>query len=196
MTTRRLDRWLAEHPYGLNVLLALVRDAIPPRSPSNAMWLSLDETVDLVSGTADLSELAVHHDLGGDHLELLTPRHALVIDSKCEDVRYGGRRLAIERRPMQRSLLHILAKRPNEWVCRRELLVTLYADEITSSGRYLTDPTNLERRMRQLVSDLRHSFEDVGAPDLPPHPIENQRSRSDVEGGYRLALRPEQVWMR
>lgn len=196
VTPTRLERWLAAHPCGLTVLLAPVRDAIPPTSPPTTMWLSLDETVDLVAGTADLSELAVHHDLAGDHLELLTPRHALVIGAEPEEVLYGGRRLAIERRPLQRTLLCILAERPSEWVCRRELLVALYADEITSSGRYLTDPTNLERRMRQLISDLRHSFQDVGAPDLPPHPIENQRSRSDVEGGYRLALRPEQVWMR
>lgn len=196
VTTTRLERWLAAHPFGLTVLLAPIRDAIPPMSPPNTLWLSLDETVDLVTGTADLSELAAHHDLGGDHLELLTPRHALVIGAESEDVLYGGRRLAIERRPLQRMLLRLLAERPNEWVCRRDLLVALYADDISSSGRYLTDPTSLERRMRQLVSDLRHSFEDVGAPDLPSHPIENQRSRSDVEGGYRLALRPDQVWMR
>lgn len=196
VTATRLARWLKTHPAGLTVLVAPIRNAIPATSPKRTTWLSLDETVDLPTGTADLSELAENHELGWSDLELLWPRFPLVIGDESEGVRYGGQRIPIERSPRQRTLLRILAERPNAWVSRRELLLALYPDEITSSGRMLTEATNLERRMRQLVCELRQSFVDAAAPDLPPHPIENQRGRSDVEGGYRLALRPEQVWMR
>lgn len=196
VTRTRLKRWLRAQPTGLTVLLAPTRDVIPPTTPNHTVWLSLDETVDLVRGTADLSELQVHPELEAGDPDLLKPHYPLVIGSEAEGVFYGGQRLAIDRRPMQRTLLCILAQHPGDWVCRRDLLLRLYPAEITTSGRMLVDPTHLERRMRQLVSDLRQSFAGARAQGLPLHPIENQRSRSDVEGGYRLALRPDQVWMR
>ena len=191
----RLDRWLREQRGSVTVLLAPTRAAMPVRG-AGEVWLSLDEVVDLQAGVADLSELALSGRLPGVDLgELLWPRFALVVDTQRESFTYAGQPLGLARSPRLAGLLTALAARPGEWVSRRELLLALYPDEITTRGRLLTDAVKLERRLRQLVSDLGRAFKELEARGLPANPIENLRARSDTEGGYRLVLPPERVFI-
>lgn len=193
----RLDRWLRESGTRPSVLLAPVRDAVPARHPPDVVWLALDGVVDLEAGTVDLSELALSDRWRGDDLlPLLWPRFALVLEPESGTWLYAGQPLPLDRNPSLVRLLELLAARPNRWVCRRDLVLGLFPDEITSKGRLLTDPVKLERRIRQLVSDLGKAFAAVDPRGLPENPIENLRARSDLEGGYRLALAPERVFSR
>ncbi|MFT7519567.1 MAG: hypothetical protein ACI9MC_001709, partial [Kiritimatiellia bacterium] len=195
----RLSLWLARHTARVTILLAPTRNSRPsttPASKGQVLWLSLDQVIDLHTGSADLSELPIRLQLAGANLgELLWPRFALVVDPVEQRFYYAGQALDIERRPRLVELLRILAARPNQWVCRRDLVLGLYPDEITNRGKLLTDPGKIERRLRQLVSDLGKAFKAVDSRGLPTNPIENLRARSDLEGGYRLGLPPRQVFI-
>lgn len=197
VSTERLGMWLTRQQARTTVLLAPTRDSRLTATPSGAgrvVWLSLDEVVDLEKGTADLSELALRVELPGADLgELLWPRFSLVLGSGRYS--YAGQALGLERHPRVADLLQALAARPGHWVSRRDLVLAVYPDEITNRGKLLTDPVKLERRLRQLVSDLGKAFKAVDPRGLPANPIENLRSRSDLEGGYRLALSPDRVFI-
>ena len=198
VSTERLGIWLARQQARTTVLLAPTRDSRLTATPSGAgrvVWLSLEEVVDVEEGTADLSELALRVALPSAVLgELLWPRFSLVLEAGRYS--YAGQTLGLERHPRVADLLRTLAERPGQWVSRRDLVLAVYPDEITNRGKLLTDPVKLERRLRQLVSDLGKAFKAVDPRGFPANPIENLRSRSDLEGGYRLALSPERVFMR
>ncbi len=198
VSPERLLSWLGQQQARLTVLLAPTRNSRLSATPTitgRVIWLSLDEVVDLQMRTAALSELALRVPLPGAGLgELLWPRFSLVIDGdRCS---YAGQALGIERHPRVSELLRTLARRPNQWVCRRDLFIAVYPDEITNRGKLLTDPVKLERRLRQLISDLGKAFRSIAPHALSANPIENLRSRSDLEGGYRLAIEPERVFRR
>jgi hypothetical protein len=194
----QLSRWLTDHRSTLTVLLAPHREALPTASalPSDPpfCWLTLSDVVDTQSGTVDLSELLLRYPIPGADLgALLYPRFALVLTH--DQIHYAGQPLTLDRRPLVADFLRLLADQPNRFICRRDLMLNLYPDEITNRGRILAEPFILERRIRQLASDLGKVFAEVDPHDLPANPIENLRSRSDLEGGYRLALPPEEVFI-
>ncbi|MBX2802359.1 MAG: hypothetical protein KTR31_32065 [Myxococcales bacterium] len=202
-----IEDWIAARPGMAHVFVTPSRDELPSRlTPRPGVaWLCLEDTWRPIytegpcpppAAEMDLSDLVLFGliPMESGFEALLWPRFALVLAG--ERTVYAGRALPLRRRPRMSRLLGALAARPSEWVCRRDLLLHVFDDEITSTGRYLTEPTRLERRLRQLVSGLSallRSTEPGTDSDLPDRPIQNLRSRSDLEGGYRLALPSPQV---
>ena len=93
-----------------------------------------------------------------------------------------------QRRVAELALVQALLDAGDNYATRGELLPVLFPDEFTNRGRVLTDPTKLDRRLRQLVSRVNAH---VGQhPDGRPL-IGNLRARSDVEGGYRIEVDPD-----
>jgi hypothetical protein len=183
-------------------VLALVPSlaALAPDRPARVgrvelHWAGLAEVLRLgPPPQADLSELVLRWGLDGEELGAwLAPRFALVHDAGAGRAWYGGRRLDLDRRPLVARLLGELAARPGRWVPRADLLVALWPDEFTSRGRLRADPVKLDRRLRQLASELNRLFTLADPPDLPAAPVENLRTCSDLDGGYRLGLPVERV---
>ena len=94
--------------------------------------------------------------------------------------------------PQALRLLRLLAARAGQFVPRRELWRDLWADEHTRDGRLArgTNPDVLDRRLRLLVLELRRALGTLGSQVASA--VENRRGDED-EGGYRLALPPDQV---
>jgi hypothetical protein len=195
-----LDRALDEDPDRVLLALALHRGAIPagaPRRRRNARvaWVPLAEALDLDRGALDLAEtwlaVAPEAELGPE----LWPRYAVVADPQRSAYWYAGRRLGIDRSPTVERLLVALLERAGEWVARSWLIGTLWPD----ADRERPKPTDvqLERRLRQLKSDLSAAF--VALPPVPGaalDPIENRRLADDAAGSYRLDVARSRVLWR
>jgi hypothetical protein len=172
------------------VTLVPTADQLPTDPTPNC--LALADLVDLQTGVADLADLVLN-DIAPHNLELLWPRYALTVEG--QRFHYAGQRLPLDRHPRLAALLTALAKSPSRWLNRQDLVLALYPDAITTRGRLLEDPIKLDRRIRQVVSDLGKAFATVDPHDLAANPIENLRARSDAEGGYRLALPPDRIFI-
>ena len=117
----------------------------------------------------------------------LWPRYALVVDEARGRAWWGGRALPLDRTPLGARMLFELARRPGAWVTRRELMLALWPEEFSSRTRAPVDPIALDRRLRQLRSALGEVVAAVGpVAGLPEELVENLRTRSDTDGGYRL----------
>ncbi len=194
-----LDRALDEDPDRVLVALVPHRAAVPAGAPrrrrgARIEWVPLAETFDLSAGALDLAEtwlaVAPEADLGPE----LWPRYAFVADPQRSAYWYAGRRLALDRSPSAERLLLTLLERAGEWVARSYLIGTLWPD----ADRERPKPTDvqLERRLRQLKSDLSAAFVAL-APvrGAPPDPIENRRLADDAAGSYRLDVaRARVLW--
>ena len=76
------------------------------------------------------------------------------------------------------AVLRVLADKRGDWCTHSELRLAGWPDEVTPSGRALCGHDALDRRLRQVVGDLRKI--------LSPHGIDARRAAGDVEGAYAL----------
>ena len=83
--------------------------------------------------------------------------------------------------PRSAAVLRLLAEREGGWCGRSELVLAAWPDEVTASGRALCGQDKLDRRLRQVIGELRRV--------LAPHEIGARRAAGDVEGAYRLGAR-------
>lgn len=77
-------------------------------------------------------------------------------------------------------ILRAFTRRPGAWLTHRELQLEAWPDEITTRGRVLCGETVLDRRLRQVIGELRRM--------LPADVIEKRWARAGTEGAYRLVL--------
>ncbi len=183
------------------VLLAPSSASLPPSvargTPHGLEWLCLDQVLPLVGERVqvDLSPFLLRHRFPGVELgPALWPAFALVIDRENGKRFYAGQELGLARSPLAARFLDLMAAQPGVFIPRSELLVELWPDAFTTRGRALEDPDALDRRLRQLRGELGKVFRGLHrVQGLPHDPVENLRGRSDVEGGYRMNLRPHRV---
>lgn len=167
--------------------LALRPGRICRRGRTRVFWLGLDDVFDRPElGVLDLSELWLRFDIGT--VELLWPRYDLVLES--DRAMWAGTWVELARNPLYRVLLDLLLDSADGYVARGDLLPALFPDEFTNRGRTLTDPTKLDRRLRQLVSRVNAHF---GAHADGRLLIGNLRARSDVDGGYRIEVARDRI---
>lgn len=181
-----LDRVVDDHAPDALVVLAphqRVARVHRRRGSTRILWFGLDD-VWTCPDHLELSELWLRFRLGAP--DLLWPRYDLVVD----DTRmlWGGRWVSVSRNPQHQVLVQALLDAGDNYATRGELLPVLFPDEFTNRGRVLTDPTKLDRRLRQLVSRVNAH---VGQHPDGRSLIGNLRARSDVEGGYRIEIDPD-----
>lgn len=169
-------------PNAMVVLCPHQRVARPHRRRcgTRVVWLALDQ-VWTTPQRLDLAELWLRFRLGGP--DLLWPRFDLVVDA--HRLLWGGRWVTLSRNPQHRTLVDELLRAGDGFATRGDLLPVLFPDEFTNRGRMLSDPTKLDRRLRQLVSRVNAH---VGAHPDGRALIGNLRARSDIEGGYRIEV--------
>ncbi len=83
--------------------------------------------------------------------------------------------------PRSAAVLRLLAEREGGWCGRSELVLAAWPDEVTASGRALCGQDKLDRRLRQVIGELRRV--------LAPHEIGARRAAGAVEGAYCLGAR-------
>ncbi len=179
----RLDRLVDDHAPEALVVLAPIRSVAPPvrrRGRTRILGLGLAD-VWTHPDRLDLSELWLRFRLGSP--DLLWPRYDLVVDGTR--LLWGGRWVSVGRNPQHQALVQALLDAGDNYATRGDLLPVLFPDEFTNRGRVLTDPTKLDRRLRQLVSRLNAH---AGAHPDGRSLVGNLRARSEVEGGYRIEV--------
>ncbi len=184
-----------EDPDRVLVLIVPHRRCIPgdaPRKIGNTEleWLPLGEILRPDCEALDLSSLVLNHSFPGfDVGRWLWPRYSLVIDG--DRVWCFGDRLLLERSPLERQFLLFLASAPDHRRTRRELLLEIWPESFSSRTMEPRDSVSLDRRLRQLKSDLCATLEAIrpGAGAI----VENVRGRSDTEGGYLLKLDSSEI---
>jgi hypothetical protein len=178
---------------GPDVLVVLIahRQRLPVgrtrrRGRTRVFWLGLDDVLSQPSVGLDLSELWLRFRVGA--VELLWPRFDLVLETTR--ALWAGKWIELARHPLHHVLLGALLDAGDAYIARGDLLPVLFPDEFTNRGRVLTDPTKLDRRLRQLVSRVNAHF--------GVHPdgrllIGNLRARSDIDGGYRIEVARDRI---
>ena len=86
-------------------------------------------------------------------------------------------------------MLVFLARRPGDFVSKEELAFELWPSECWPKTRVPREPVRIDRRLRQLKSDLIGAFRRLGADQ----PLEQRSGRAGGDGAFRLALTPDQV---
>ena len=76
------------------------------------------------------------------------------------------------------DVLAWLVKNGGEWCSHADLQLAGWPDEITNRGRVRCGQTALDRRLRQVIGELRKV--------LPGGVVESRRARSGVAGAYRV----------
>jgi hypothetical protein len=179
---------------GPEVGVMLVPDArtIPADMPAkiggvSLVWAGLDEVLTVGPRlVADLGPVLSRRAFRGVVYE--RPFDGLTF--AAEGVLWHGRLVVPVARGVAVQLLRVLAGRPGEWSTRRELWWRLWPEEHTRDGDLPrgANPERFDARLRVAINEARAALRTVGLDGV----VENQRG-SDDEGGYRLALRREQV---
>jgi hypothetical protein len=99
----------------------------------------------------------------------------------------------LPQRPVAARLLHELAEQAGKYVPKRDLFVRLLPEDVSSKTLQAFEPERLERRLRQLKSELTALLTRDAENELPSEPIDQQRGSG---GGIRLHLDPSRVcWL-
>ena len=194
-----LDQAARADPDRIFVALAFHRrdlPASPPVEGRRVQWLAFGDTRPIADGLAfDLTGLwdafAPNEDPGTE----VWPRYLFVADPLRASYRYAGQSFGLAHRPQVQRLLIELLRRPGEWLSRQELLPLVWPEEY--QGPDAVQIPAIEKRLRTAVSELRGILSGLDLPaGVDPDPLENVRSASDTDGGYRLDVRPSSIrWL-
>jgi len=190
------DHLREAHPQAHVVLLAPVAEALPVAEarafdrqraevlPLGEVFVVRDRAV-----VADLSDWVLRHreDLQGfDPLPMIGHRYALILDPLHERCALRGRWIDLRRARLPRRFLEGLASQAGRLVTRDELFDEVWPD------KHPSDSEAWEVNLRTHKSKLDKLLGDEGRELVETVP------GSALDGGYRLALEPDQVlwWTR
>jgi hypothetical protein len=194
-----LDRAVDEHPDRVLVVIGLDVRGLPADAPrrvrgARVEWLTLEAAFDATippstcrrpGWRSHRTRISRRSSGPGTRSSWTRPARRRATPATCS--RLG-------RSPLEERLLHALLRQPGVWVPRRDLLLALWPEEFSSRTREPKDPIALDRRLRQLKSALSAVFAELPAVSgAARDPIENLRTRGDLDGGYRLAVEPTRV---
>jgi hypothetical protein len=197
LVTDWIARAVREDPDRVLVMITFSAGQIPAHAPrridgTRVVWVALEEALNSAD-CLDLSDVWLGLGSAAVVASELWPRYAFVVDEARDFCAYAGVRVPLERNGREALLLHILLRRAGHHMTRQELHPALWPDDF-GGRRRPPSPDLLDNRLRQVKLALSSIFKGMRLPvGAVQDPIETLRTRTDTDGGYRVAVDPDRV---
>jgi hypothetical protein len=188
-----IDRLANEDPNRVLVVLCVGDTPTMPSVPARTHLVPLrDHLHPGDTPTIDLAAVYLASARGTDLRAELWPRYTWVADVQRGRFGYAGASLDLERKVNPARFLARLLAEPGQWVSRFELACAVWCDK-SPSEIDLEDP-DTDRNLRSTKAELSQAIKRIDPPaGFPRDPIENLRTRSGDDGGYRIAVEADRV---